>query len=192
MTEINDQILALRLNNNEVKAFDALFHKYSNKLYRFSFSLLKNEEDSKEIVQETFCKIWDKRKELDSGKSVKSFIFTISYNLIIDQLRLRLKDEEYRKFLEQHFRENPFKQGTDMDYETIKKEIDKAVEELPAKRRQIYRLSREKGLSHKKIAAQLDIKEKTVENHINLALRHIKSRLSNELLAVLLFFSLFV
>jgi RNA polymerase sigma-70 factor (family 1) len=192
MTEINDKILALRLNNNEVKAFDALFHKYSNKLYRFSFSLLKNEEDSKEIVQETFCKIWDKRKELDSGKSVKSFIFTISYNLIIDQLRLRLKDEEYRKFLEQHFRENPFKQGTDMDYETIKKEIDKAVEELPAKRRQIYRLSREKGLSHKKIAAQLDIKEKTVENHINLALRHIKSRLSNELLAVLLFFSLFV
>jgi RNA polymerase sigma-70 factor (family 1) len=192
MTEINDQILALRLNNNEVKAFDALFHKYSNKLYRFSFSLLKNEEDSKEIVQETFCKIWDKRKEIDSGQSIKSFLFTISYNLIIDQLRLRLKDEEYRKFLEQHFRENPFKQGTDMDYETIKKEIDKAVEELPAKRRQIYRLSREKGLSHKKIAAQLDIKEKTVENHINLALRHIKSRLSSELLAVLLFFSLFV
>lgn len=189
--DISEKILVDKLKNNEVKAFDALFHKYSDKLYRFSFSLLKNEEDSKEIVQETFCKIWENRCQIDSSKSFKSFLFTISFHLVIDQLRLRLKDNKYRIFLEKYFGEHHGKQENQIDYDILKKEIFNAVEELPRKRKEIYRLSREKGLSHKAIAEQLDIKEKTVENQINLALKHIKSHLGKEILPVLLFLSIF-
>lgn len=189
--DISEKILVDKLKNNEVKAFDALFHKYSDKLYRFSFSLLKNEEDSKEIVQETFCKIWENRCQIDSSKSFKSFLFTISFHLVIDQLRLRLKDNKYRIFLEKYYGEHPGKQENQIDYDILKKEIFNAVEELPRKRKEIYRLSREKGLSHKAIAEQLDIKEKTVENQINLALKHIKSHLGKEILPVLLFLSIF-
>lgn len=177
--------------SNEVKAFDELYYKYANKLYRFSFSLLKNEEDSKEIVQETFCRIWDRRNETDTSASLKSFIFTISYHLIIGRLRLRLKDREYRNFLHGYFRENPAKDNVQMDYQTIQQEINRVMEELPDRRKQIYLLSREKGLSHKKIAALLNIKEKTVENHINLALRQIKLRLGKDILAIMLFLALY-
>lgn len=191
LTHINEQQLVAQLKESRVQAFDALFHHYHQKLFHFSFSLLKNEEDSKEIVQEAFCRIWQKRKEMDSSKSFKSFLFTISYHLIIDQLRLRLKDQAYRKSLEKYFSEHPVRQTSSLDYETLEKEIEKAVEELPEKRKLIYRLSREEGLSQKEIAAQLGITTKTVENQITLALRHIKSRLGKEILPVLLFLALF-
>ena len=184
MSEENDTLLVSRLRNSDVKAFEILFHKYSGKLYRFSSSLLKNEEDSKEIVQEVFFRIWNKRSEINCSKSFKSFIFTISYNLIIDQLRLRLKDKKYRKFLIDYFDTHSFEIKSEIDLEILNKHIELAVEEIPKKRKQIYKLSRERGYSHKEIAQVLGISVKTVENQINLSLKHIKLCLGEEFLSL--------
>jgi RNA polymerase sigma factor (sigma-70 family) len=74
----------------------------------------------------------------------------------------------------------------------FKSQIDKAVEELPEKRKKIYKLSRAEGLSHKEIADQLNISVKTVENQINLALKHLRDRLGTGALAVITWFFLFV
>lgn len=188
----DDKLLVLQLNNDEVEAFDALFHKYSEKLFRFSFSLLKNKEDAQEIVQEAFLRIWKKREEIDSAKSFKSFLFSISYNLVVDRLRLRLKDQEYRKFLVHYFESESFELRNDLDYDKIVVQIRNAVEELPHRRKQIYTLSREIGLSNKEIASRLDISVKTVENQITLALKHLKTKLGKDLLQVVLFLILFV
>jgi len=188
----NDKQLVTKLRNSEVKAFDSLFHKYSEKLYRFSFSLLKNEEDSKEIVQEVFFRIWNKRFEMDSSKSFKSLLFTISYNLIIDQLRLRLKDKNYRKFLQDYFDRQVIKTDSNIDFDSLSKQVNTAVEELPGKRKQIYKLSRENGYSNKEIARELGISVKTVEAQINLSLRHIKFRLGDQILPAILFAALFI
>lgn len=188
----NDNNLVSQLRKNNIEAFDKLFHKYSTKLYSFAFSLLKNEEDSKEIVQEAFLKIWSKRNVIDSSKSFKSFLFTISYNLIVDQLRAKLKDKQFRIFLKEHFSSNSINIIDNSDYDTLKKQIEKAVEELPEKRKMIYKLSRFEGLPNKKIAEQLGITSKTVENQIYLSLKHIKLRLGNEILPSLLFIALFI
>jgi RNA polymerase sigma-70 factor (ECF subfamily) len=187
----DEKLLVSKLRNNEVKSFDLLFEKYSAKLYRFSFTLLKNHEDSKEIVQETFFRVWDKRREIDSSKSFKSFLFTISYHLIIDQLRLKLKDQEYRKFLKEYFKTEEVKIDSVTDYETLNRQISAVIEGLPVKRKQIFIMSREQGLSHKEIAGQLNISVKTVENQINLALKLIKLRLGNDIFPVMLFLSLY-
>jgi len=191
MQNDNDKQLVLLLKKNEVKAFDTLFQKYSNKLYRFSFSLLKNSEDSKEIVQEAFFRIWNKRNEIDAFKSFKSYLFTISYHLVIDQLRLRLKDQEYRSFLHEYFDLADDNLNSTSDFETLNQRIELAVNELPEKRKQIYLMSRENGLSHKEIAEQLSINVKTVENQVGHAIKHIKLSLRNDFLPMLLIVSLF-
>lgn len=188
----NEKLLVLQLQNNGVKAFDELFLRYSPRLFRFSLSLLKTEEDAREIVQETFYRIWNKRNEIDSGKSFRSFVFTISYNLIVDQLRLRMKDQEYRKFLYEYFRLEADVIHDMVDFQTVSNRIEQAVEQLPGKRREIFILSREHGLSHREIADRMGITVKTVENQINLALKHIRTHLGNEILPLLLFMSLFV
>jgi RNA polymerase sigma-70 factor (ECF subfamily) len=187
----NEKLLVSKLRNNDVKSFDILFEMYSAKLYRFALSLLKNDDDAKEIVQETFFRVWEKRQAIDSSKSFKSFLFTISYHLIIDQLRLKLKDQEYRRFLKEHFNTEELPADSTADYETLNQQITAIIAELPAKRKQIFTLSREQGLSHKQIAEQLDISVKTVENQINLALKQIKTHLGKDIVPVLLFLSLF-
>lgn len=189
--EINDHTLVIQLKNNQVEAFDTLFRRYCDKLFRFSFSLLKDVEVSREIVQETFVRIWEVRYQIETGKSFKSFLFSISYHLIIDELRLRLKDQQYRDFIIKHFEEQSEKQVNNIDYQTIEKKINTAVDELPSKRKEIYNLSRNNGLSHKEIAEKLNISTKTVENQINLSLKHIKLRLGKEIVPILLFLSLF-
>lgn len=183
--------LVSRLRNDDVKAFDSLFQIYSKRLYRFAFSLLKNREDSEGIVQEVFLRVWSKRADIDSTRSFKSYLFTISYNLIMDELRLRLKQKDYLSNLDNFFDIEEINSGHEADYNLLKSQIDNLVDELPEKRKQIYLLSREKGLSHKEIAGKLNLSVKTVENQINLALRFLKSRLGKELLSVLLFVSLF-
>lgn len=186
-----DKTLVQLLKKNEVEAFDLLFHKYSEKLYSFAYSLLKNQEDSKEIIQEAFIRIWEKRHDIDSSKSFKAYLFKISYNLIIDQLRTRIKDTKYREFLVHYFNSEKIELNSDIDYETISNQVSKAVSELPEKRRRIYVLSREEGLSHKEIAIKMGISVKTVENQINLSLRHIRERLGSDILTILLFLSIF-
>ena len=101
---MDDKLLVAEFLKGNVKSFDLLHEKYSERLYGFAFKLLKNKEDSLDIVQETFLRIWQKRNELDEAKSFKSFLFTISYNIIMDQLRKRLSDNNYLEFLKKNFK----------------------------------------------------------------------------------------
>lgn len=188
----NDQQYVKKLKEHNVPAFDSLFNKYSNKLYRFSFSLLKNAEDAEEIVQETFYRVWKRRRQIDITKSFKAYLFTISHNLIIDRLREKLKEKEFRESLLKNFEETEVQKINEEDFAELSELIRVAVEELPSKRKEIYKLSREEGLSNREIAQKLGITVKTVENQINLSLKHLKNRLGKQALTVSFFLSLFV
>ena len=188
----SDKQLAGQIKKGQTHAFDQMFDRYSQQLYRFSKSLLKNHEDAEEVVQEVFFRIWKKRDELNERKSFQSFLFSIAYNLIVDKFRQRVKDQKHEQFLIKQAQQNYLNPENELEYRELKKQVNKAITELPEQRKKIYQLNREKGLSYKEIAGRLRIKPKTVENHINLALKHIRKRLGNETLAVALFLSLFI
>jgi len=191
LTEETEKMLLALLRNGDTGAFDQLFRKYSPKLFRFALSLLKSDDDAREIVQETFFRIWNRRQEIAPDKSFKSFVFTISYNLMIDQLRLRLKDQEYRRFLSENFEIGQERLSVTIDYDTLCSQIEQAVEELPDRRKAIFTLSRNAGMSHREIAEKMGVSVKTVENQINLSLKHIRMRLGKDFLPALLLLSLF-
>lgn len=190
--KLSDRQLANQIKKGQTHAFDQLFERYSQRLYRFSKSLLKNHEDSEEVVQEVFFRIWKKRDELDERKSFQSFLFSIAYNTIVDQFRQRVKDQKYEQFLIKQAQQNYLDPENKLEYKELKKQVEKAINELPERRKKIYQLSREKGLCYKEIASRLQIKSKTVENQLNLALKHIRKRLGNKTLAIVLFLSLFI
>lgn len=179
-----DKLLVRQLQNNSVIAFDTLFHKYSDNLFAFSLSILKNREDSKEVVQEVFTRIWEKRSELNPSKTFKSFLFTISYNLIIDRFRNNLKDREFKNQLFENTEFTEEKNLHKIDYDILSDKIQLAIAEIPAKRQKVFLMSREEGMSQKEIASRLGISVKTVENHINLSLKHIRKKLGNDVLFV--------
>ena len=190
--EHSDRELADKIKSGQLNAFDQLYERYSQNLYRFARSFLKTHEDAEEVVQEVFFRVWNKRKELSGRKSFKSFLFTIAYNVIIDQLRKRVKDQKYEQFLIYQAQRNFLNSGDNLEYEDLKKQVEKAIYDLPEQRKKIYQMSREEGLSHKEIALRKSIKVKTVENHINLALRHIRKQLGKKDINIALFFFLFV
>lgn len=187
----DDKVLVTEFLKGNVKSFDLLHEKYSERLYGFALKLLKNKEDALDSVQETFLRIWQKRKELDKDKSFKAFLFTISYNIIMDQLRKRLSDSNYVEFLKKNFKIGEDIVENAADFNILEKQIQSFISQLPLRRQEIYRMSREKGCSNNEIAEKLSISVKTVETQINLAVKFMKSRIADGSLPAILFFALF-
>ncbi len=180
-------LLAKRIKKGDIKAFDLLYHTYSQKLYGFAFSMLKNHEDAKEIVQETFFRIWEKRERIDPSGSVQAFLFSVSYHTTIDLLRQKLRNDQYRIYLQNQLPEQDNAEKDPAYFQELIRILNETVSTLPEQRKNIYLLSREEGLSHKEIAEKLKISVKTVENQITLALKTIRKQLtSNDLLSLLL------
>lgn len=187
---ISDKELALLVSKGTVEAFNALYRLYSPRLFRFAFSLLKNEEDAKEVIQDVFIIIWRKRFEIRSEQSLRSYLFKISYNVVIDKIRKRIKEKAFLSHLYQYFEVSESSQT--LEYAQLNQQLQEAVEALPPRRRLIFKLSREQNLSHKEIAEKLGISIKTIENQITLSLRQIKDQLGSNDLLVLLFINLFL
>ncbi|MCW0482041.1 RNA polymerase sigma factor [Gaoshiqia sediminis] len=188
----NTKQLVKRLKEEDMKAFDILYRQYSERLYSFAFSILKNREDAKEIVQDTFLKLWNKRKEIQPNQSLNAYLFTISHNISIDLIRKRLKDEKYAEYLKTHVT----KEGTETEnlfhFNELTYKLQEAIQQLPKQRKLIFQMSREEGLSHAEIAKKLNISVKTVENQINLSLKSIRRKLNSGELKSFLFTSLFI
>jgi RNA polymerase sigma-70 factor (ECF subfamily) len=186
-----DRNLVAGFLKGKVKAFDLLYEQYSGRLYRFAFMLLKNREDALDVVQETFLRIWKNREDLSEEKSFKSYLFTVSYNITVDLLRKRLNEKKYCEALAKNFGFSQQSIENSADFMFLDHQIREIIEELPPRRREIFKLSREKGCSNKDIATALDISVKTVETQLNLALKFLKSRLADGSIPGILFLSLF-
>ncbi|WP_159523685.1 RNA polymerase sigma-70 factor [Sunxiuqinia indica] len=186
---IEDKFLIRQLNKGDIDAFNKLFDLYSSKLYHFSLGYLKSREDSEELVQDIFCKLWDNRKLIKENHDFKAYLFTIAFNYIKKHFRSKAiinKYVNYTSGTQTSFMED------DVNYPSLKNLVDDLVEKMPEKRRAVFIKSRFEGKSNSDISEELNISKSTVENHLNLALRFLRNNIGTENLTVALFFSLFI
>jgi RNA polymerase sigma-70 factor (family 1) len=181
-----------RLRSDDKKVIDEIFALYHIKIFRFSVSYLKNEDDAYDIVQEVFIKIWEARFSLKSDTNFDAFIFTIAKNAVMSLFRKRLSEQKYLDYLSESVVSNALDTEEQTDYVFLRQKYEQLVETLPVKRKEIFLLSREKGLSNKEIALKQGVSEKTVEDHITKALAYLKKQLSSSGIWTLLFYFLFV
>ncbi|WP_321289097.1 RNA polymerase sigma-70 factor [uncultured Sunxiuqinia sp.] len=171
--------IASQLRRGDVRAFDELYGLYSQRLYGFAFSMLKNKEDAKEVVQETFFKLWNKKQEINTSHSLKAFLFSIAYNITVDLFRASVKDSDFLSQLKNHLNQESNKTDELLIFNELNERLSNLVAELPEQRKKIYLMSREEGLGHKEIAEKLGIAVKTVENQINLTLKYIRKNIDS-------------
>jgi len=188
--EENDTDLVKALSKGNVLAFNTLFKRYGQRLYRFAHGYLKSDAESEEIVQEVFSKVWETRSKLKHDLSFKSYLFTIAFNVIKKHFRAKAYLSEY--FRNEMFDDLDLRTTQDINYNSLKSYLSKIVDTLPERRREIFIKSRFEGLSIEEIAREFDISHKTVENQITTALKYIRSYLKREDLQVVLFAALFL
>lgn len=163
-----------RLRQDDPRAFDALFRQYSARVYRFAYGYLKSRPAAEEIVQDCFLKIWERRFELRDDVPLKGYLFTIAHHTILNQLRQSRHHQLYQDYTLLVSSGNAAGTDTDVAFAELESLYQSALEKLPPKRRQIFTLSRQQGLSYAEIAQELGISVKTVETQMAQALHFLR------------------
>jgi len=186
----NDTIEKLR--NGDMVAFDIIYRFYSPKLFGFILKIIKVESDAEEIMQEVFMKIWEMRGEIETYTSFDSFLYTITYNKSITLIRKKISERKYVDFLKSlpELSEPAVIEG--LQFSELKDQINSLIQELPPRQKEVFLLSREKELTYKEIASQLNISQNTVENHMVKALRYLRNSIMDISLLHTLFVFLFL
>jgi len=178
---------------DDMSAFDIIYRKYSKKLYRFAYSIIKVKPDAEGIIHEVFIKVWEKRNKIDEYLSFESYLFTITYNTTISFIRKKVKENKYIEHLKSI--QNPSIQSNiipEIEYKELKDKSEKIIGLLPYRQKQIYKLNREEGLTYKEIAAKLTISINTVETHMERALKAIRKNFGKVSIVLLILYYLFI
>ena len=155
-----------------------LFRSHFTSLCFFAQKYVKDSDTAREIVQEAFLSLWEKRHTIDMDRQVKSYLAMIIHNKCTNYLR------DHRKFdtniLEiENLLDVPEYESTDsLVTGELKVKIDSAINELPEKCREIFVLNRYDNLKYQEIADKLQISVKTVETQMSRALQHMRLRLA--------------
>jgi len=184
--------LVLKLQKGDVEAFDLVYEKYAGRLYGFTLKYLKSTDETEELVQSVFLKVWENYKTLKKESSFKSYLFTITYNEICNTFRRR---SHLQKFIGEQLNDNSQTSNETeelIDYNSIRERVGQIVSKLPERQRTIFLKSREEGKSNKEIAIELDLSSGTVDNYISESLKFIRSNLHEKNFSALLLFSLFL
>ena len=188
----NEIRLVKALKEGDIRAFDELFSIYGNRIYHFTYGYLKSKEDAEEVVQEIFLRIWKNRKTLKPELSFKAYLFKITYHYILEFFeKIRRKQAYKHELLEESTEFIPeFEER--LDYQSLLEKVEKIIEQLPVRQKEILIKRRKEGRSVKEIAEELEISPKTVENHLTAALKTLKHTLGEKNISAMLFFYLFL
>ena len=181
-----DKLLLKRLVSGNEKAFQSLFDIYQKDVFSYSFSLLKSETYADEIVQEVFIKVWLKRNSLDYCLSFKSYLMTITKNMTLNFLKKAANDQKLREavFYQSQKSYNPiYNQIREKDLEVIKQT---AIDLLPPKRKVIFEMARNEGMSYEDISQKLGISRNTVKSQMRKALETIRNFLLDHQIPLIL------
>ncbi len=184
--------LVTQLKKGEVFAFDKLFDCYSAKLFKMANSYLNEKADAEEIVQDVFIKIWQKRTDINPDLSFKTYLFKIAFNAILKAFRKKATDEKHKRLFAQEFLFHSTEKRDEAAYLQTLRYVDRLIDNLPPKQKEVFILSRKEGFKYREIALKLDVSENTVRNHMASAMRYIRSQVGKDDIDNLVFFVLFL
>ena len=190
--EINKELeLVRKLRVGDASAFELLFEQYSGKLFHFVNKHLDIKEESEEIVQDVFLSLWRHKKDIKSPEAFKSYLYKIALNNIRNYFTKKQVKERHKQLIAQEYFIKNELFADESDYESLIKQVDLLIQRLPAKRREIFLLSRKEGLDIAEIANYLKISESTVKNQISSAIAFLKQEAKKGGLSSTLFLALF-
>ncbi len=173
MEHFSDLALLEQIKASDHSAFDVLFDRYWEKLYKTAFARLGDDVIAQDIVQEIFIKVWQRRENLSINTSLENYLHGAVRLSVISHFRsqqasdLRLQDALERINLLEDSIE------AIADYIELEKTLEEAVNGMPEMLKKVYML-RSDNLSVKAIAGELGLADQTVKNYIAEATRRLR------------------
>ena len=169
----DDTILAKSIKKGNREAFRILFDRYYKKLLDYAVTYTHDLHEAEDIVQQTFITLWNNRLKINTEKSIKSYLYRITYNTYIDIYRKQKRSDSFFNEL----KEQVLRERITEDPEILEKRITKlknTIEILPEQCKKVLYLNKFENLKYKEISEQLDISIKTVESHMYTAYKKIR------------------
>lgn len=171
---LNDHNYKSLIANGDQKKFSQMMELTSEELLWFAIGFLKNKEIAEEVVSDVYVNIWNNRAHLEKINNLKSYLFVSVRNGCLSHLR-KVKNEKHISI--DSVNEFSFLPVEGPEDSLIEKEIIEqiyaAIETLPCKCKLAFTLAKINGLKYREIAEVLGITEKTVNNHLVLAVKKI-------------------
>lgn len=168
--------LLKRIAEDDKSAFATFFQRYQAKLIRFALMFVSSYADAEDVVSETLIKILKQRKKLFEIQNFEGYLYQAIKNQALNHIgKIQRRQEVYSLSIPDDQLTSTYVQPLEAVLEKeLRSLITKSVESLPPQRKIIYKMIKDDGLKCKEAAALLDIAEKTVKKHLELAIRDIK------------------
>lgn len=161
-----------RIRRGDKAAFEALFEAYAPGLCAYLARYVRSQEVAEDLVQDIFLRLWGQRDEIQVSGSISGYLFLAAKHRALDQIR---HGKVVDRFAALHAaRSEDSLESSETALLTLL-EVSEAITQLPARRRLIFNLSREQGMTHGEIAESLGLSIKTVEAQIGLALKALRT-----------------
>jgi len=173
----SDADLFALLGNGDHLAFTQIYERYSGKLYVHVYNRIRNREEARDVIHELFAALWNKKDQIVLRTELSAYLYTAARNRLIDLVNRKKIHTDYTSTLSSFV----VSKTNITDHQVREKELEKLIEKeinaLPEKMREVFNLSRKKHMSHREIADVLQISEFTVRKQINNALKVLRPKL---------------
>ncbi len=169
-----------RIADGDEQAFAHLYYEILPVLHSFLFKMLRSETAVQDVVQEAFIRIWMSRDKLPAVEHPRAWMAKVALNECYRLLRKQARLKEMETVLSGEDPPEPDQTTDRIALAETKRLINSAIEELPERRKLIFKMSREQGLKIPEIAAALDLSPGYVKNALVLALQQLRKRLTEE------------
>lgn len=186
--ELNIRLLFDLIAEGDPQAYETLYNAYFGPIFSTALVYGKMRELAQDVVQQVFLSVWEKRSGLKEVKDPIAWLHTAARFQVMNAFRKSLYNEKYLE----HLKKAASEKQDSLDDRLIKNEqqelLTRIVVSLPPKQLEIYRLSREKGLTYAQIGQQLGLTRETIKDYMAQALKNIRKSLEahkNDLLSIL-------
>lgn len=177
LSECGEIELFRQFQQGHTAAFEEIYKRFSGLLYQHAFRMLANEADAQDIIQDVFANLWTKRAELNIPASPAAYLYVSTRNKVLNVISGKRSYQHHLDHLKQFISETDSSTIEQLNERELLLCIEKEVQQLPAKMREVFELSRKATLSHREIAQQLELSPETVKKQVSNAVRILKHKL---------------
>lgn len=171
-----DKNILIRAKTGDLEAFEYILSFYEKVVYNYCLRITKSSQNAKDVVQETFIKVYTHRKSIDPEKNIKTWIFTIATNTAYDFLRGKKRKNEIS--LDEHSETISSFETYNVE-EGLVSDVDKALAQINPEYREVLLLYYQQGFVYKEIAEILGMPINTVKTHISRGKEQLRDKLES-------------